>query len=293
MNTADYKIINNTYIKDIVPNPKDFVTIEIGDSKQTLFHPQFKLLRWNNEVNASFRLVNSETDWPRITHNNHKIKYVKNKIEAHFYEKAEGRYEFEVILKEKPTTNVIEMTIQTKDLDFFYQRPLWQDAGLPAPTAECNDTVCINTGGMRNAHRPENVVGSYAVYYKDCPPNFLGGKEYRSGKAFHIFRPEVIDAVGKKVWADLHINVVRGIMTITIPQHFLDTGKYPLVVDPEFGYHPADPSAFSTDTNDNTNSYMKAHSTPASSGSMTSMSIYGKINAGTPGFNPALYSDGT
>ena len=38
-------------------DPKDKIEVELGDSKDsTKFHPQVKLMRWDNEVNASFRL---------------------------------------------------------------------------------------------------------------------------------------------------------------------------------------------------------------------------------------------
>ena len=51
--------------------------------------------------------------------------------------------EFEVILKEKPATNKVEFTLNTKGLDFFYQPPL-----LPKKCSKA---------------RPDNVVGSQSV----------------------------------------------------------------------------------------------------------------------------------
>jgi hypothetical protein len=121
-----------------------------------------------------------------------------------------------VHLLEKPASNVLNFTVDTKGLDFFYQ---------PALTPE--EIVA-------GANRPENVVGSYAVYYKNCPANYVGGKEYKAGKAFHIYRPWAEDSAGTHVWCDL--NITDGLMTVTLPQTFVDTAVYPVVVDPTFGY---------------------------------------------------------
>ncbi len=193
----------NTYLNTIKDDPKDRITVEIGDSKEVDFYPQIKLKRWDNQVNCSFRLLG---DTGTHREDGDKIKYESDKREAHFYE-VKDAYEFEVILKEKPDTNLIEFSMETKGLEFFYQPELTQEE--------------IDAGNIR----PDNVVGSYAVYYKDCPPNYVGGKEYKAGKAFHIYRPRIEDAVGKWVWGELQID---NKMTVTIPQEFLDDAVYPI-----------------------------------------------------------------
>jgi hypothetical protein len=131
----------------------------------------------------------------------------------------DGAYELEVILEEKPTTNYLEFTVESKNLDFFYQPELTQEE--------------IEAGGMR----PEWIVGSYAVYHKFKKDNEVGGKEYRAGKAFHIYRPMIKDANGSWVWGEL--NIKDNILTVTIPQEFLDNAVYPIIVDPTFGYTTA------------------------------------------------------
>ena len=137
-------------------------------------------------------------------------------------------YEFEFSLKEKPDTNVFDFDIETENLDFFYQPPLNVEMSDP----ECTATDC------REYHRPVNIVGSYAVYYKDGVRgdySAAGGKNYMTGMAFTIYRPQAFDASGNSVWCDLNIDEASGIMTITVPQYFLDQAKYPVIVDPTFG----------------------------------------------------------
>jgi hypothetical protein len=42
------------------PVVNDRIALEVGDSKQPEFHPQLKLMRWDNEVNLSVRLIHDE-----------------------------------------------------------------------------------------------------------------------------------------------------------------------------------------------------------------------------------------
>lgn len=125
-----YSITENTFVQVVKNNPADFLENEIGDIKQPLdFYPQVKIKRWDNEVNFSLRLVNDEKS-PSIETTENVIQWKGDKIEAHFYDKPEisedGAYEFEIILKEKPKSNIIQFSIQTKGLKFYYQPELTQ-----------------------------------------------------------------------------------------------------------------------------------------------------------------------
>jgi hypothetical protein len=167
------------------------------------------------------RLKHTEKN-PTVEFDGEKTKWIGAKVEAHFYDKPEvsedGGHEFEVILKEKPKTNILEFSIETKGLEFFYQSALTE------------------TEIAEGANHPENVVDSYAVYYKDCPANYVDGKLYRTGKAFHIYRIKATDANGVSVWGKQNIDVDKKLHTIELPQDFLDNAVYPVVVDPTFGY---------------------------------------------------------
>ena len=158
-----------------------------------------KISKWNNECEFDIKFLGKE----------------KTKIyEIGGFE--EGGIEFEVELTEKPNTNVFKYKIQHKNLDFFYQPALTQKE--------------IDEG----ANRPENVIGSYAVYHSTKKNHIQGQTNYKTGKAFHIFRPEIIDANGNKVWGELDIK--GNTLTITIDQNWLDNAIYPVIVDPTFGY---------------------------------------------------------
>ena len=129
----------------------------------------------------------------------------------------DGGLEVEIVLNEKPATNVFDFAIDGADnLDFFYQPAL-----TPEEIAE-------------GADRSENVVGSYAVYHKTKANHRIGSTNYATGKAFHIYRPKAIDANGAQAWAEL--NYDNGTLSVTVPQKFLDDAVYPVRVDPTFGH---------------------------------------------------------
>jgi hypothetical protein len=211
-----YVIENNTFSRIAKPDWCDKLDVEVGDAKQPEFYPQVKVKRWDNEVNFSVRLMDDETDEPVIGSLEDKVTWDKLKKSIKFYElpetedHPEGGYEFEITLKEKPVSNVVRFTMQTKGLEFLYQPALTEQ--------ELKDEL----------FRPDNVVGSYAVYYKDCPNNYVGKKLYKTGKAFHIYRPKIQDANGNTVWGEINVDEKNGLLTVTIPQEFLEAAAYPI-----------------------------------------------------------------
>lgn len=244
-----YTKSQNTYFATPQENPKDLIAIEVGDSKQPDFYPQLKVMRWDNEVNFSARLVNEETA-PKVSKLGEKVKWEGEKVSADIYALEEG-HEFEVILKEKPKTNVVSFTIQDKGVEYFYQPELTEKE--------------IEEG----ANRPENIIGSYAVYAKTQKTNYVGGKEYKCGKVGHIYRPKIIDSAGTEVWGYLHIE--NGILSVTIPQDFLDKAVYPVrhAAGLTFGYTSAGATYI-----DNYNFLIGGKYTLSADGSVTSMTAF-------------------
>lgn len=126
----------------------------------------------------------------------------------------DGGFKVDVLLNEKPTTNVFCYAIQgAENYDFFYQPPLTDKERADGDI------------------RPPEIEGSYAVYHKTLRDN-----EYKTGKYMHIPRPQVwsLSDESTKVWADMHYDA--GQLCVTVPQDFLDTATYPVRVDPTFGY---------------------------------------------------------
>ena len=120
-------------------------------------------------------------------------------------------YEINLILNKPPPTNIFYYPLTVKNAEFYYQPPL---------TPEEIARGCI---------RPDNVVGSYAVYgpKKD--------NEYGTGKIMHIYRPKVTDAKGAWIWGVL--NYKEGVLSVTVDPVWLSKAVYPVTVDPIFGYN--------------------------------------------------------
>lgn len=210
----NYQINNGQLTREFgdINEPK----VKIGKEGSKDFEPNIKLSRWDE---VYFEIVPDlsgvATKDKDVVFEGNKIRLTTPKIDYEFFDYEEG-YKFVWYLKEKPTTNKVSFAINSESLDFHYQSEL---------------TQAQKDRGMR---RPENVVGSYAVYYRDCPLNYVGGKLYRAGKAFHIFRPRLKDSNGWEVWGDLHIE--NGIYEITIPQDFYNNAVYPIRSNDTFGY---------------------------------------------------------
>lgn len=193
--------------------------VEMGDRESAHFKPSLKLNRWGGECFVKVGLPTTEKPAPIVEAG--RVKWRGQKVETQLYPLKStpinelGGFEFEIVLKEKPVSNQIVLDIQAQGLRFSYQPPLTQEE--------------IDRGDIR----PDNVVGSYAVYHATKKNN-----RYMTGKAFHIYRPIVEDALGNKSWCSLHIDeyINPKNLTITVPQQFLDEAVYPVTIDPTFGY---------------------------------------------------------
>ena len=189
---------------------------EAGEAKVEMIksRSEIRLKKWNGEVNLGVRYAKVQGAGVQV---GNRMEWRGAKEEVHAYPIDDENFEIEVVLKEKPDTNVFEFQLDNwQDLDFFYQPELTQ--------AEIDE----------GASRPENVIGSYAVYHKTKANHRVGSTNYATGKAFHIYRPKAIDANGVETWAEL--SYLNGNLTVTVPQKFLDDAVYPVRVDPTFGY---------------------------------------------------------
>lgn len=183
---------------------------------------------------------------------------------------GDGGFKVDVILNEKPDTNRFCYQIEGwEDYDFFYQ---------PALTQEEID---------QGASRPEDIVGSYAVYHKTKRNHVIGQENYATGKVMHIPRPEVWEVnnpTTTREWADLSYR--NGELCVTARQGFLDNAEYPVRIDPTFGYTSAGATLNSTG-----GTGASGPETAPEDGTITSMSIYGRSYTGTPSNSQGIYAD--
>jgi hypothetical protein len=230
-----YRLEKTAFILDAID--ENAIQAEVGNKNSDSFEPSLTLRKWNDEVNFKVKYKHAEKEKDqKVDIENKKIKWKGKKTEVHYYDLKKGEmligeelehdvFEVEVILLEKPDTNIVEFDIETKGLNFYYQPALNSEDNPEADS--CTETQCFKDGEVIT-HRPENVIGSYAVYHESKAGDYskMGLKNYRAGKAFHIYRPKIIDNAGKEVWGKL--NITDNLLTVEIPQEFLDNAVYPV-----------------------------------------------------------------
>ena len=208
------------------------------DVEVATLKPKFTLYRWSREAFIELQLPNAVSK--RRSFRDDMLTQKYDGFEAVYYPRSDigeyGSFEFEIVFENKPSFNSITFNVNFTNLKFYYQPPLYEEYGFSEPfnnsTFSVNATHVmrlINGTWINEAYRPENVVGSYAVYHAYKMHN-----EYKTGKAFHIYRPKLIDAEGNEAWCRL--NISNNLLKIEIPQDFLDRAVYPVVIDPTFGY---------------------------------------------------------
>jgi len=201
------------------------------DAEIKTSEPKLIMNKWDKEVSlkVSYPSEKLSTNKPTINMNEQSKRVLQNYGDVSFdiYQIDNNSMEYLLILNQKPDTNSFDLELNyTEGLEFNYQAPLYKEQGLTEPNATCNATDC------QGSHRPENVVGSYAVYH-----NYKRNNQYKTGKLFHIYRPKIFDANNKTVWGTLDYSQNK--LTVTVPQDFLDKASYPVRVDPSFGYDTA------------------------------------------------------
>lgn len=279
---ADRAIDPYTDTGAVLEIAKESAIDEAGEIKTELLKakPGVTLSKWDGEaaMTVSYDGVKGAGSRAFLT-NRMEWKDAKQEVHAYPIQASagvgeDGGFEIEVILNERPSSNVFNFPVEgVEDLDFFYQAPLNEEMA----SSTCTPTDCGDT------HRPENVVGSFSVYYRDHVNHIEGQTNYATGKAYHIYRPKAADAKGKETWALL--NYKTGVLSVEVPQEFLDEATYPIVVDPTFGYTTIG------GTNTASNAAHGSKFSTIEAGTISAISIYAKRNGASATQDAAIYSD--
>lgn len=273
---AKYQLDGDALKREVKSDPKDRIEVTIGNDEM----PDISLRRWDEvgfDIEAHELLKDVPTENKNLKFVGDKIVYETPEMSFDIYEYTDGEGGMKYIwyLNEKPPTNKIEFPIESEGLDFFYQPPLTQKY-QNGYSKELDREIVVSETQVKDlegnvlVERPENVVGSYAVYHSTKGGlNDINGKEYKTGKAFHIFRPKIIDAKGKETWGILKIE--NGVYSVEIPQEFLDKAVYPIRSNDTFGY---DTKGSSTTDNNIVNHILGSVFSCSSTGDGSKISAY-------------------
>ncbi|MHC4178346.1 MAG: hypothetical protein ACYSWU_12615 [Planctomycetota bacterium] len=236
-----------TYAHDLQADDGQWEAVEVGDSEQSLFLPKARLGRWGKECGIDVGIAVAGNTELRVLEAENRLEYEGRNLMARFYPQGHS-YEFDAVLLRKPTSNVLRWPILPWGLEFHYQPALTQQ--------EIEE---------EKAHRPDNVVGSYAVYHSVRRSIHAGSDafKFKAGKAYSIPCPYAIDSRGDSAKCVLNIDLANNVLEVWVPQWFLDSATYPVVIDPEFGYHTIGGSSGARSSSSVSASALSA---PASSG---------------------------
>ena len=191
----------------------------------------------------------------------------------------EGGLEYEITLTRRPSVSSWTIPYTSQNLVLYPQGPLSTERNL-LDYDSLTETEAWKDG-RRVAYRPEHIVNSIAAYH-----SVRWGNEYQAGKAFHIHRPQATDANGVKQWGSLTLG--SNSLVITFPSTWLNNARYPVVIDPTFGFEGAGGSEqLQGDQSEQACKY-----TLAEAGTVTVVSAYLKdYSAGSHTFKGGIYAD--
>jgi len=224
--------------------------VEVGDKEAIDFKPKARIKRWDGECSLTLELPTDEKVLPVVEDKKVKWKGEDTNLEM-FSKEADdenenGGFEYDIVLKKKPKSNVQTLNFNSDNLKFYYQPPLTQEykAGW-SDEFQCNisvtETDVTNTDtGDNLVHRPEKVVGSYVAYHatkSNIHSSQAEADKYKTGQPLIWFRPKIRDSSSppKDCWCKLNIDEANGVRRIVIPQDFLDNGIPPFTIDDWFG----------------------------------------------------------
>jgi len=203
------------------------LTVEVGDSTLAQFEPSFKLTGWDGQVEFCVNLatacdpLRSAERQVTVRNDQPMVRLIGTTCEHELYVRADGNFEWNLVLKEEPGDTVLRYEINLTGLTVHYQDKLSAEE--------------IANGAVR----PDSVIGSYAVYHATGRGSVRHDNDYLSrygcGKAFHIYRPLVWDASGDTVWAAITFNTTVDSLSLVLNGHWLANAVYPVTVDPTFG----------------------------------------------------------
>jgi hypothetical protein len=220
-------------------NSTTYTTPELGDVKPVVTIGGDDTRKFIPNVNNSFHddefffNLNCVDDWVTdelATKLDGVISQTISNETHEYYIDDSGRLKWDKIFSSCPDSMRARFKVRkSAGVQFYYQGEL---------TAEEIADGC---------ERPDDIIGSYAVYCDKANNN------YKTGKLCHIPRPFVIDASGNREWCVMtyeEISDTEGMLYIDMPESFMRNADYSLGdvrLDPTIGYTTAGASSAATD----------------------------------------------
>jgi len=222
-------------IEQVKPTEYDTILnecrIKIGGTVDK-FVPNINASKWNDEAWVNINCP-VPVEFEKEAFADGKIE-IGIRDEKHRFYEVDGKLEYEIEYTTRLADKIEFDLTFSEGLTFYKQKTLYE---------EWQNEQAENLGNPNNltweqyqqaAHRPDNVINSYAVYHSKR------NNKYETGKFCHIYRVNLIDADGKSTWADdmevIPVDKTHVRLVVIMPAKWLDKAKYPIRVDPTLGY---------------------------------------------------------
>ena len=190
------------------------------------FRPDALIRRWGDEAYLNWSFPTSRNVTP--TFDGSKVVWsdsvanqeIRMYLEPPSAKRELGAFEYEIFLGALPALPTIPFTVESRGLNFYYQPATGRRSPLSGRLLDSAE-----------------IIHSYAAYHASKTQwhgSAAEADKYKTGKAFHMFRPVATDADGLKYALDYTVdrNGVPNGVDITA----LASARFPVVVDPTFGY---------------------------------------------------------
>lgn len=238
--------------------------VRVGGEDPAWFVPNVNASKWGDRVWLNMRSLDFEPVKDDATLAD-QVTVTKDGVMQRWFIDADDRVQHDIIFAAKPRLELKFQLSYPDGLRFALQPALSAEEAAKYP-------------------RPDNVEGSYAVYWRES------NNEFQTGKFCHLFYPFLVDAHGARVRAEQFVfDEPTKTLLLVLPGKWLDEAAYPVLLDPDMGYA----SSGASYTGDRYSIYA-SHDTPASAGTCGNAHAY-VYNSGTSGVTCKLcvYTDDT
>lgn len=256
-------------------NNTTFFSLDLGDAKPVVtiggksadkFYPNVNNSFHDDEFFFNLNCIDDIVTDESATKLDGVISQTINNEKHEYYIDDSGRLKWDKVFSSCPDSMRARFKVRkSAGVQFYYQGALTEE--------EIADG-CI---------RPDDIVGSYAVYCDKA------NNKYKTGKLCHIPRPFVIDVLGNCEWCVMiyeEISDMEGMLYIDMPEDFMRTASYPVRLDPTMGYTTAGGSASGSRL------VVLQTSTMSSSGTLGAMYGYARMVSSTSGLiKVGVYND--
>lgn len=220
------QINNTTYQSTDLGDVKPIVTM--GGFSADKFYPNVNNSFHDDEFYFNLNAVDDSVSDELASETDGVISQTINNEKHEYYIDDSGRLKWDKLFYSYPDSMRARFKVRkSAGVKFYYQGEL-----TPEEIAD-------------GCERPDDIIGSYAVYCDKANNN------YKTGKLCHIPRPFVIDAHGNREWCVMtyeEISDTEGMLYIDLPESFMQSAAYPVRLDPTLGYTSAGASGYNWDS---------------------------------------------